>query len=76
MSATKETTLRLHEDIRREFERLSSITEYGVQKFHSQYILNAVAYKFYKAPKTVENIVFNRTVSIYGGTTQSDLFSQ
>ncbi|MEN5434109.1 hypothetical protein ABE545_10740 [Sphingobacterium faecium] len=54
-------TIRLHSDIRREFDRMNSIKEHGVTKYSTAYILNAVAVKFYKSPKTIENIVFNRT---------------
>ncbi|GLB51721.1 hypothetical protein NBRC110019_07600 [Neptunitalea chrysea] len=58
--AVRETTIRLHKDIKSEFDRMSNIQEYGVQKFTTAYILNAIAKKFYKSPKTIENIVFNR----------------
>ncbi|EEI90214.1 hypothetical protein HMPREF0765_4165 [Sphingobacterium spiritivorum ATCC 33300] len=54
-------TLRLHQDIRHEFERMSKIKAHGVQKFTYEYIFNEIAIKFYKSPKTIENIVFNRT---------------
>jgi len=54
------TTVRLHNDIRKEFEQLSNIKEFGVQKYSTVYILNKISEKFYKSPKTIENIVFNR----------------
>lgn len=60
--AVKQDTIRLHSDIKREFEKMSAIREHGVQKFSTQYILNAIAHKYYKSPKTIENIVFNRTM--------------
>lgn len=56
----KANTIRLHNDIRKEFEHLSNIKEYGVQKYSTAYILNKISEKFYKSPKTIENIVFNR----------------
>ncbi|AJA67334.1 hypothetical protein MYRA21_0090 [Myroides sp. A21] len=57
----REVTIRLHKDIKKEFDKLCSIKEFGVQKHTTEWILNAVAVKFYKSPKTVENIVFGRT---------------
>lgn len=58
--ATKQSTIRLHDDIRKEFQKMSDIKEYGVPKYTSAYIMNVIADKFYKSPKTIENIVFNR----------------
>lgn len=62
--AAKQTTLRLHQDIKKEFDRLSQVKEHGVRKYSIEYILNEIAHKFYKAPKTIENIVFNRTETL------------
>lgn len=59
--AVREQTLRLHQSIKDEFDRLSNVKEYGVSKYTNQYILNKIADKFYKSPKTIENIVFGRT---------------
>lgn len=59
--ATRTQTIRLHQDIKKEFDKLSRIEEFGVQKHSTLWILSAVAQKFYKSPKTVENIVFGRT---------------
>jgi len=59
--AVREQTIRLHLAIKDEFERLSSIQEYGVPKYSTDYVLNKVADKFFKSAKTVENIVFGRT---------------
>ena len=74
--AVKDNTLRLHQDIRKEFEKLSNVREYGVQKYSNQYILCAVGHKFYKSAKTVENIVFNRTVTAHSSLkVQPDLFA-
>ena len=69
--AVKESTIRLHNDIKKEFTRLSNIKERGVQKFSIDYILATLGHKFYKSPKTIENIVFNRTTI---DTTQMSLF--
>lgn len=59
--AVREQTLRLHQAIRDEFDRLSNVKEYGVSKYTNQYILNKIADKYFKSAKTIENIVFNRT---------------
>ena len=70
--AIRAHTQRLHQDIKREFSKMSSVKEFGVQKYTTDYILNAVGEKFYKSPKTIENIVFNRTTKV--GTNQTSLF--
>jgi len=61
--AVREQTLRLHQAIREEFDRLSNVKEYGVSKYTNQYMLNKIADKYYKSAKTIENIVFNRTAT-------------
>jgi acetate kinase len=60
MAVTKETTKSLHKDIRQEYEKLNNIREFGVKKYSEKYILAKVAEKFYKSPKTIENIVYHR----------------
>lgn len=59
--AVREQTLKLHQAIKDEFDRLSNIKEYGVEKYSLEYKLNRVAEKYFKSAKTIENIVFNRT---------------
>jgi hypothetical protein len=41
---------------------MSAVKAFGVQKYTTDFILATLAQKFYKSPKTIENIVFNRTV--------------
>ena len=53
-------TMRLHNDIRADFEKMSNVTEFGVQKHTTVWILNYLAKKYYRSAKTIENIVFNR----------------
>lgn len=60
-NSNRENTLRLHKDIKKEFEKLSNVKEKGVKKYSVDYVLSTVAFKFYRSPKTIENIVFNRT---------------
>lgn len=56
----KETTKKLYEDVRKEYERLSSIQEFGVQKHHEDWIRSWLANRFYKSKATIENIIFYR----------------
>ena len=60
MAVEKETTNRLYANIRKEFTKLSNIREFGAKKYSDQYIFAKLANQFYKSPKTIENIVFNR----------------
>lgn len=55
-------TIKQHNAIKAEFERLSNIREFGVQKHSMDWILCKLAEQFFKSPKTIENIVFNRTL--------------
>lgn len=73
--AVKANTVRLHLDIKKEFDKMSNVREFGVQKYSTDYILNFVATKYYRSAKTVENIVFNR-VNYSLKTIQTDLFSE
>lgn len=56
----KDRTQLMYEDIRKEYKKLSDIKSHGVQKFSHDYIVITLANKFYRSPKTIENIVFNR----------------
>lgn len=56
----KPDTERMYEDVRKEYKTLSEIKEYGVQKHTFHWIVQRIAEKFYKSPKTIENIIFNR----------------
>lgn len=72
--AVRTQTQRQYEDIKKEFDKLSNVREFGVQKYSLEYILRKVAHEFYKSPKTVENIVFNRTTTA-PKLIQGELFS-
>ncbi len=56
----REATLKLHAEIKTEFNKMLNIRAKNAQKFTTEYIINSVAEKYFKSPKTVENIVFNR----------------
>lgn len=57
----KPETIRLYTDIRKDFNELNEVREFGVQKYTTGYILARLAHKYYRSPKTIENIVFGRT---------------
>lgn len=50
---------RKHSDIRKMYDNLSSICEYGAKKYTSAFIINKIAYKFYMQPRTVGDIVYS-----------------
>lgn len=58
--ASRDRTEQLYQDIKRDFSKFSNIKEFGVQKYTNDWILGKLGFKYYKAPKTIENIVFNR----------------
>lgn len=70
--AVRPQTIELYQAIRKEFDRLSNVKKHGVKQYSNEYILATVAAKFFKSPKTVENIVFNRVTT--QTTSQYDLF--
>lgn len=71
--AMRPQTIKLHQDIKAEFNKLSNVREFGVQKHSIEWILNKVAEKFYKSPKTIENIVFNRVAIVESPQVKLDL---
>lgn len=56
----KPDTLRMYEDIRKAYHKLMGVKKRGVRLYNESYVLAEVAYMFYKSPKTIENIVYNR----------------
>lgn len=56
----KDRTQQMYEDIRTKYRELSDIKSHGVQKYSHDYIVITLANKFYRSPKTIENIIFNR----------------
>lgn len=56
----KARTQEMYEDIRKKYKELSEIKSHGVQKYSHDYIVITLANKFYRSPKTIENIIFNR----------------
>lgn len=74
MLPAKSETQRLYSDIRRDFDKLSSIKEFGVLKYRNEWIFAKLGIKYYKSPRTIENIIFS--VTLYGSMGQLDLFNQ
>lgn len=58
--AAKQKTNEFYAAIRKEHERLTSVKEYGVQKFSDEYIRRKLASVFFREVKTIEDIIFQR----------------
>lgn len=56
----KERTNKMYNDIRQEYKKMSDIKSFGVSKYSHDYIVVTLANRFYRSPKTIENIIFNR----------------
>lgn len=56
----KPETERFYNTVREEFELMSSKKKFGARVYTNDYIFAYLANKHFKAPKTIENIVFNR----------------
>ena len=56
----KERTNKMYEDVRLEYKKMSDIKCHGVTKYAHDYIVVVLANRFYRSPKTIENIIFNR----------------
>lgn len=54
-NARKPHTERFYQDVRTAYKALSDKKKYSVE-----YMIDQVAEKFYRSPKTIENIVFER----------------
>lgn len=51
----------MHADNKKDFVKLISIQHRGAPKYSHTYVLNELGYKYYKSPKTIYNIVYDRT---------------
>jgi hypothetical protein len=60
MPAAKETTNKFYEDIKTHYLKLISVKKDGIPVYSQEFVLHTVAKKFYRSPRTVENIVYNR----------------
>ncbi|PQL92518.1 hypothetical protein C4S76_10610 [Apibacter adventoris] len=58
--AKKETTEEKYRPVRIEYTKTSNITELGVQKYSDNYIIRALARKFFYSPTTIEKIIYSR----------------
>lgn len=56
----KPQTEQFYASVRTEYKRMSGIKKNGKQVFSQDYILDELGAKFFRSPKTIENIVFNR----------------
>ena len=57
----RDLTIKLYNDVKLDFDKFSNIKEFGVQKYTLAWVCAKLGEKYYKSPKTIENIVFNRT---------------
>lgn len=56
----KERTQELYDTIREDYKKIKDKKKWGVQIYTSQYVIHMLAEKYFKSPKTIENIVFLR----------------
>lgn len=56
----KTETNRLYSDIRKDYNKLVAVKQFGVQKYSNDFIMAKLAHDYYKQPKTIENILYNR----------------
>ena len=57
----KKTTKALYQAIRSDYAALSKEDDkYGVRKYSDAYIFEVLAEKYFRSPKTIENIVYHR----------------
>jgi hypothetical protein len=56
----KATTEQFYASVRAEYTKLANVKKNGRQVFSQEYILGELALKFFRSPKTIENIIFNR----------------
>lgn len=61
---TKPTTRLFYEEIRKKYWAMRSTTKNGVRIYTDEYIISVLAQRYFRAPKTIENIVFNRVAVI------------
>lgn len=59
--AVRTLTDKLYQDIKKDFDKYSNVKEFGVQKYSLPWIFAKIGDRYYKSPKTIENIVFSRT---------------
>lgn len=58
--AKKPQTQQFYEAVNREFARLNSVRKNGVKLYSEEYIIATLAGKFFRAEKTILNIVYGR----------------
>lgn len=56
----KPTTQQFYEAIKKEYFKMSAVKDNGIRVYSEEYILSKVAAKFFRSPRTVENIVYGR----------------
>jgi len=58
--ARKPHTDRFYALIRSDYHKMKAVKKYGVSMCSQDYIFGVLADKYFRSPKTIENIIFNR----------------
>lgn len=59
-SVKKQRTELFYTAVKDEYHKLINIKKNGVRLYSSEYILAELSKKFFRSPRTIENILFNR----------------
>lgn len=51
---------RLHQTIRNKYYELTNTQDHGVTMYRQAYIFQLLAKKFFRSPRTIENIIFGK----------------
>ena len=60
IGSRKHNTERLYLAIREDYRKLTGSRSGGIRVYTQEYILQQLAAKYYRSPRTIENIVFER----------------
>jgi hypothetical protein len=74
-SKQRQTTFLQYEAIRKDYLKFLDVKENGIQKYTQEWILMKLGEKYFKSPRTIENIVFHRTGTEKPGMVQLDMFT-
>lgn len=58
--AQKPSTVLFYTAIRDEYQKMISVKRKGVRMLNQDYVFAVLGEKYFRSPKTIENIIFNR----------------
>ncbi|MBF7093639.1 hypothetical protein IUY40_19130 [Flavobacterium sp. ALJ2] len=61
MPSNNDNTKRLYEDVKKDYLKLSDVKEFNVKKYTDAWIFAKLGQRYYKAVRTIENIVFSKS---------------